>query len=237
MKFAYIDESERDEDYYFLGAVVVDESDAHALSLRLHRIMARHSRSFPALSANEEFHASAMMRASSQPWRSLPLRLILGIFREVLQVLVASNSRVYIEGIDVSRQKARGYPNVTPARELAFSHLFEQINGCGSSVERVQVFADNHHTADVSRSNFERYQAHGTYGYRSSNLPWISKDITFINSKSNRILQATDVVTYIYNRVRTRGSASPQAVNAQNDLWALIEPAAKFPRGRNRVWP
>lgn len=148
MLYAFIDESERDEAFYFLSAVVCTDVQAHALSMKLHRIMAKHAKSTPRLDAREEFHASAMMRAGEHPWRYVPLRLRLRIYSEALEAIRDSGCRVYIEGIDIEAQKARGYKNLTPARELALSYLLERINDCGkeADAEPVRVVADEHHT-------------------------------------------------------------------------------------------
>ncbi|UCR88684.1 DUF3800 domain-containing protein [Mycetocola spongiae] len=155
----------------------------------------------------------------------------------MLQALVASRGRIFIEGIDVARQKGEGFRNRTPARELAFSHLFERINDCGTAAESVQIFADNHHTAEVSRSNFRRYKITGTAGHHNNTLARISPEFCFIDSHSNRILQAADLVTYLFNRVTTMRDINPRALRAQEELWALIEPAATWPRGSIRLWP
>lgn len=159
------------------------------------------------------------------------------MFSDALEALEHSGARVYIEGVDVARQRARGYPNPTPARELAFSHLFERINDCCFSDEpQVKVVADEHHTAEISRSNFSRYQTVGTYGYRSSALPNIHPVIDFRPSHLVRPLQAADLVTYLYNRLTTWTESDARADEAKRRMWALVEPAVVWPRGRHRIW-
>lgn len=239
MLYAFIDESERDEAFYFLSAVVCTDEQAHELSMKLHRIMGKHAKSSPLLTIREEFHASAMMRAEESPWRRIPLRLRLRIYAEALEAIKGSGCRIYIEGIDVEAQKARGYKNITPPRELALGYLLERINDCGkeAAAEPVRVVADEHHTSEISRSNFNRYQLLGTPGYRSSRLPHIESPLQFEASHTNRLLQAADLVTYIFNRYTTIRDGDPRAMKAQQDLWQTIAPAAQWPRGRARIWP
>lgn len=239
MLYAFIDESERDEKFYFLSAIVCTEDQAYALSMRLHRVMAKHARSHSALSIRNELHASEIMRAPDLPWRKVPLRARIAIYKEALQTIEQSGCRVYIEGIDVEAQKARGYAHITPARELAFGFLLERINECGlgSEARAVHVVADEHHTAEISRSNFNNYQLFGTPGYRSSQLTTIQSPLLFQPSHKSRLLQAADLITYIYNRKTTIQPKDPRAAKAQSDLWSTIEPAAIWPRGRARIWP
>lgn len=238
MLFAYVDESERDDSYYFLGATICTEQQRDALSRELDAVMEKHSAAFPALTQDTEFHGSTIMRAQSEPWRSIPLRARIALYRDALLATEAVGARVYIEGVDIRAQVARGYPHVTPARELAFSHLFERINDCCSSTEtQIKVVADEHHTSEISRSNFSTYRSVGTYGYRSSSLPNINPVIDFVASDTVRALQAADMVTYLYNRMKTVPETDARAHKAKHDLWSVIEPAAIYPRGRYRTWP
>lgn len=236
--YAYVDESERDDSFYFLGATICTDDQRDELSERLNDLMERHALSAATLSPSTELHGSTMMRAAEDPWRSVPMRLRFKIFRDALEAIEQSGTRVYIEGVNIYRQLARGYPNPTPARELAFSHLFERINECCHNDEpRIKVVADEHHTSEISRSNFSRYRNVGTYGYRSSRLPNIDQNIEFVTSHSVRPLQAADLVTYLYNRLTTVQETDQRAHEMKRDLWSVIDPAVMWPRGRARIWP
>jgi len=237
MLHAFVDESERDDTHYFLGALILDDSQVDGLRRSLDEMMAKHATSFTVLDG-AELHGSTMMRAYDEPWRSVPLRVRFRIFEEVMKAVFDSGARVYVEGVDIRRQVARGYPTVTPARELAFSHLFERINDCCHNGQpQVRVIADEHHTAEISRSNFNRYRMAGTYGYRSSRLPNIHPEIEFIESHTDRALQAADLVTYLYNRIWTVSESDMRAHRQKHKMWQIVDEAARWPRGRARVWP
>jgi len=235
---AFVDESERNEDFYFLGAVVCTDEQSGQIRERLDAVIAKHAESFPVLDRSTEFHASDIMRADKMPWRAVPLRVRFALYTDALKVIEASKVRIYVEGVDVGRQLARGYPNPTPARELAFSHLFERINDCARDAQTTaQVVADEHHTSEISRSNFRNYQSFGTYGYRSTKLALIEPEIRFIRSDSDRSLQAADMVTYLYNRRATIRESDRRAEEQKLLLWQAISPACQWPRGRTRIWP
>jgi hypothetical protein len=236
--YAFVDESERDESFYFLGALICTQAQIDALTSALDGVIALYAHENSELTPATEFHASAMMRASDPPWRRTPMRVRFALFHQALNEIEKSGARMYIEGIDIASQLSRGYPNPTPARELAFSHLFERINDCARDAgTQVQVFADDHHTAETSRSNFTRYQRIGTYGYRSSLLESIEPDIRFISSDTSRPLQAADLVTYLYNRRMTIVDSDRRAAEKKILMWRSIEPALLYPRGRARIWP
>lgn len=235
MLYAFIDESERNEEYYFLGALVGTGDQVLALAADMDKILMKHSDSFPALSLETEYHAHEMM-AGRGDWRKIPLRLRFGILHEALQAISESGAAVYIEGVDIQRQIARGYTYVTPARELAFGYILERIN---EHAERkgttVKVVADDHHTAAASRSDFTTYQQWGTFGYRSSKLQAISDNVDFIDSKSSRALQAADLATYLYNRRQTHMETNHKAHEQKVLMWRKLGPAVN--RGRTRTWP
>lgn len=232
---AYVDESERGEDFYFLGALICTEVQWDHICLGFDEILLKHAESRPEISPEAEFHAYDLMNAK-RDWEGVPSRLRFGIYREALRVITESGACVHLEGVDVNAQKGRGYPHLTPARELAFSHLFERINDCArAKSEIVHVYADDHHTKEISRSNFTEYQAWGTYGYKSSTLQAIHSDVVFIDSRISRTLQASDLVTYLYNRVVSHQETDARAQRLKDQMWGDIRQAVW--RGGSRVWP
>ncbi|EXF24369.1 hypothetical protein BG28_06525 [Nesterenkonia sp. AN1] len=236
MLHAYVDESERNEDYYFLGAIVGSKEQIFDMGEALKAVMRKHAETFP-IKYTEELHGSAMMRAAKSPWKSLGMRARVAIYLDALVAVNESGVRVFIEGIDIAAQKARGYPNLEPAREVAFRYLFERIDECAGPGQRVQIHADDHHTAEVSRSNFTRYQIVGTHGYKSSKLQSIEPNMLFEDSQFELGLQAADLITYIYNRCKTIVEVDERATATKMKLWHAIRPAASGSRGRNRIWP
>lgn len=234
---AFVDESERDDRYYFLGALIIEEWGAELLRHDLDGVVARFAWTFPDL-FGVELHGSTMMRAHDEPWRSVPLRARFAIYDAALKVIHESGAQIYIEGVDIEGQRARGYPVLTPARQLAFSHLYERINECWREGQPLMhIIADEHHTAETSRSNFARYRVNGTYGYRSSHLLHVDPDISFIGSHTDRALQAADLITYLYNRVQTVREHDQRALRRKNAMWKMIEENTTPPHGRARIWP
>lgn len=236
MHVAFIDESERDEDFYFLGALVCDETSYQQISRGLDSLLWEHS-SDPGSSVTlgHELHGHALMQGIGV-WKRVPLRQRAGIFLKALNVVADSDACMHIEGVDVNAQKARGSPSVTPARELAFSHLLERINDCARAKNTVaHIYADEHHSAEESRSQFSAYQIHGTYGYKSSRLEKLMPPIRFIDSRRSRALQAADLFTYLYNRDNTVNESDARAVELKSKMVRTAREA--WQRGSTRIWP
>ena len=178
------------------------------------------------------------MRSADEPWRSIPIGARFWLYSKALKVVAGSQANAFIEGINVSKLVARNYVRQFSPREVAFNYLLERIDmrGHGSN-STIQLIADDHHTSEISASNFKNYQSIGTFGYKSSRLTNLISPIEFIDSKSDRVLQASDMVTYIFNRVHTVKESDPRAVAEKLKLWKIIEPMMNPPRGQNRIWP
>lgn len=170
-------------------------------------------------------------------WKGIHLRMKFDIFRSVFTAIQESGVRVFVEGINYSRLKASANVKKSP-RERAESHLLEQINHYRTPRNRLKVYIDNHHTKENSRSNLAEYKNRGTYGYKPNQLQNLSDELYFIESKENRVLQAADMVTYIYNRLITIEERYEKAQKFKQELWASLKHDISKPAsGRGRVWP
>lgn len=235
MLSAFIDESERGDKYYFLGAGIATKDQEQILTHELNSILESYSAQFDSLHPQLELHGNEILSGRKE-WRAVPLRARFAIFNDCLSALAGSGVVVYIEGIDIERQKARNYKYLTPARELALSHLLEKIHRhAHRQNQKVRIFADEHHTEKTSVSNFLSYKQYGTYGYRSSNLENIDPAFKFIDSKTSRVMQAVDMTTYLNNRRVTVKESDPRADREKKRMWDKVLPAVQ--RGNCRIWP
>ncbi|MGH1977255.1 DUF3800 domain-containing protein [Rothia sp. L_38] len=234
--FAFIDESERANTHYFMGAIVASAQQIIEISDKMDSIMGEYSQVVPVLTPDTEFHGSEMMNGKGV-WKDVPLRIKFAMFRKVFDAIYQSGARVFVEGIHHAALHPAANKQMSP-RERAFSHLFEQINYYGYEQNQVHIIADEHHTATTSRSNFSRYRTQGTYGYKSNKLQGIDPDLEFIASTESRLLQAADMTTYIYNRLETIEESNPKAQKFKRDLWDTFNHSIYTPsRGRGRIWP
>lgn len=239
---AFIDESEKADEFYFLGALVITQPQYFELRDALIDLKAEVVRDFPQVPIDFEYHAWEIMNGKGC-WKKVPIRYRINVLARVLKATVAAGACVHIEGIDREKHKALNYKVMYPAREVAFNYLFEKIDRCDitcTPIEEqrylVQVFADEHHTKKESTTNFTQYQQYGTWGYNSSKLKNLMSNMSFIDSKETYALQAVDCVTYLYNRVRTHSETDDRAQKAKDMLWSIVKPLFSG-CSTIRVWP
>ena len=145
---AYVDESERANTHYFLGALIANETQQEHIRNGFKELLNEFSISFPAITQSTEFHGSAIMRGADSPWREVPFRAKVDLYRKALLVIESSQAKVFLEGIDIARHLRRAYENHFEPRELAFAFLLERVNEtCHRTNSRAVIIADDHHTA------------------------------------------------------------------------------------------
>lgn len=231
--YAFIDESARNEEYYFMSAITGERAVLDKLNAALVEVVAKHKESIPHMREGFEIHASAIMNGHKQ-WRNVPFSLRVAIIRDTCIAIGDSDAYLFIEGVDITKQKAKGYRHVYPAREVAFQWLLEKLDYHAKPRDAyVSVYADNHHTAPESASRIAEYRIWGTIGYRSSTLTRICHPVSFIDSKSSLHLQAADVATYIFNRLITIKEKNEKAEALKRELWQYIENG----KTRTHIWP
>lgn len=234
--FSFVDESERARSHYFMGALVASEPQVQTVTEAMDQLMDEFSQAFPSLSPGTEFHASEMMNGKGA-WKKVSLRAKFSLFRRVFTIIRESGARVFVEGIHYAKLAPEANTNLTP-RERAFSHLFEKINMYGSLDNQISIIADKHHDERTSRSNFSSYRLTGVYSNRANRLENINPHLSFVDSRESRLLQAADMVTYIYNRLMTKEESDDRAEKFKEELWEIFKHSADRPEeGGGRIWP
>lgn len=232
---AFIDESERDQDYYFLGALVCNENQAAYITAMFDALLVEYGETFPAIGPATELHAHRIM-AGRGPWKNVPIRARISLFTRCLAVIADSGACFHVEGVDRNRLAARAYRTEFPPREIALTYLLERVDTCASRKRTLaRLIADEHHTHETSQTNFKEYQDTGTWGYRSTTLARLVPPIEFVDSMDHRPLQASDMATYLYNRKRTYRERDERAVEAKVRMADALRPAVN--RGSHRIWP
>ncbi|MGR6092249.1 DUF3800 domain-containing protein [Brevibacterium sp. CSND-B09] len=231
---AFIDESERDGEYYFLGALLATDRQMELIETSLDGLLAEFAGPHVNVTTAAEFHGYEMMQRRGK-WKRVPLRVVGNIYVRALEAISASGASFYFEGIDVRALRER-YIHPWQPRDVAMSHLLEKIDEhAGRLRSTVYLHADEHHTADDHREQLNFAQQNGIYGYKPSRLRNCHSDFKFLESKTSRCVQAADLVTYILNREKTATEKSDQALALKRRMIAGLMPALN--RGRHRIWP
>ncbi|WP_431915639.1 DUF3800 domain-containing protein [Micromonospora wenchangensis] len=117
-----------------------------------------------------------------------------------------------------SRPDTRTLGWAGPARHL------ERVDGyAASKAEYALVIADEVPDQAGHRADLDRYRVSGTGGYRSRRLTRIVDTLHFAPSHVSRLVQAADLVTYLFQRLELPGT-DPRTARVNEQLWSLVEP-------------
>lgn len=235
MLLAYLDESSSDGHFY-IGAMIIHESNARALTSALDGIMNDAAARFPGrVSADMELHAHELVNAKKR-WKSMEtmLRARIGIFEGAIRAVVASDARMIFEGIHLQRFAERGYRAPEEPHKLALMWMCERVNEFAKSHEALAlIIADEVDHRDEHRRNLWVAQRYGTRGYKAQQIDHIVDTLHFAPSDTTRLLQAADVATYLYRRRIAHVETDPRSEREWERLYQILLPSIH----RGRCWP
>lgn len=205
MRIVYVDESARDNDYYFFGALIVDGDAARQIERGMNEVAALIASHVPGFSADTEFHAVNMFHGTEE-WRNVPVAWRVKACDLTAKIIGRSTAQFVFRGIDLNAQRAK-YKRPFPPHLLALAHSLEEVDkrlrrmvapeNCGL------VVADEHHSATSARRSLRDFRIGKVPGYTTRQLDAVLDTIYFGPSHESRLLQAADVATYFLNRHRT----------------------------------
>lgn len=145
-------------------------------------------------------------------------------YNQAFQVIADHSRTLVLRGMDSAGQRRR-YDVPEPPHKVVLSHLLERVNDyCKRQGEHVLAIADEVGEQAVHRNHLARYRRYGTDGYRSRKLTQFVDTLHFAPSAASRLIQAIDLVTFLYRRMETHSESDPRAKRANEALWARIMP-------------
>lgn len=228
MRLIYLDESARDDRFYFFGALIVDAEAVRRIEAGLNEIAQLVARHVPGFSPDAEFHAVNMFHGEEE-WDIVPVGWRVKACDLVSKVIGRSSARFVFRGVDIQAQRARYGSSTFPAHLLTLAHTLEEIDRQLDEIDRPDgiglVLADDHHTAPGARRSLRDFRIENVPGYTQGRLTRIADTIYFGPSHESRLLQAADVATYFFNRSRTITETDPRSELAikkiMQNLWAV----------------
>jgi hypothetical protein len=211
VRAVFLDESARDNDFYFFGALIVDDDAIGRIESGLDgvgRLVAAHVQGFD---VRAEFHAADMYHGKNA-WDPVRVAWRVKACDLVAKVIERSGAEFVFRGIDVQRLRRR-YRRPFPPHLLTLAHVLEELDGRLSRVhdEVPVVLADEHHTAASSRRKLVDFKIASVPGYTQGQLHNLADTLYFGPSHASRLLQAADVATYFLNRSTTITERDPRA--------------------------
>ncbi|MRH29930.1 DUF3800 domain-containing protein [Microbacterium sp. SYP-A9085] len=213
MRAVYIDESARGNDYYFFGALIVDDEAVLKVERGLNgvgKLLAEHVDGFR---PRTEFHGSCMFQGNEE-WKSVPIAWRVKASDLVAKILEQSGAEFIWRGIDLNALRRR-YIDPYPPHLLTLAQILNQVDKRLSRLGDVGVvLADEHHSAATSRRKLVDFKIGSVPGYTGRVLTNLADTLYFGPSHASRLLQAADVATYFLNRQRTMTESDPRSAAA-----------------------
>ena len=129
---------------------------------------------------------------------------------------------------------------------MVLQHLLERVDEYVTSVgEYALVIADEVDAQAKHRADLSTYREVGTLGYRHRKLTRIVDTLHFAPSNASRLVQATDVIAFLYRRVFTCEETDERSRKAKLAMWKRLVPRVQhelcwFPStgsgGQIRLW-
>lgn len=205
MRLIFIDESARDNHYYFFGALIADAEAVKHIEQALDGIGQLIANNSPGFRADAEFHAVDMFHAKKD-WKIVEPGWRVKAAELVAKAIARSGAKFVFRGVDLDRLRTR-YPNPYPAHLLTLGHLLEELHTQLTSLDVPDhlglVLADEHHSAPGARRSLRNLKVSAIPGYSHGPVTNIADTLYFGPSHESRLLQAADVATYFFNRQLT----------------------------------
>lgn len=205
MRMIYLDESGRDDQFYFFGALIVDAAAITAIEAGVNGVAELLARQVPGFAPSTEFHAVDMFHGKGA-WKSVPVVWRVKAAELVSKIIARSSAEYVFRGIDLEALRRR-YRSPHPPHLLTLAHV---LQGSDRRLSRTRpgpviglVHADEHHSAANARRSLRGFRRNAVAGYTNRPIEWIADTIYFGPSDQSRLLQATDLATYFMNRFHT----------------------------------
>jgi hypothetical protein len=217
MRLIFIDESARDDRYYFYGALIVDAAALRTIERGLDVVATDLARSVPGFDAETEFHAVEMFHGKGG-WGCVPPQVRARTCITTATVLARSTARFVFRGIDLRAHRTHHSADAPPAHLLTLAQVLEAVDdhleAADPSEQLGLVLADDHHAADNARRSLRDVKRGASSGWAAGALTRIADTLYFGPSHESRLLQAADFATYFLNRDRTVPERDHRAARA-----------------------
>lgn len=224
MLLCYVDESFT-RDHYYIAALLCPESQALSLEAALDGVVDRAAAAFPGVSRAAELHGYDIFQGK-RDWLVLEKmpRARIGVYDQALRAIAAHQVKVVVEGIHPTSMLRMRDPH-----SVLMGWVLERIDEYACTVgELAMVIADEPGQRDQQseyRADLGYYRTTGTGGWRSRKITRVVDTLHFAPSQASRLVQASDLIAFLFHRRATKASADPRAVRANERLWAHLTEA------------
>lgn len=146
------------------------------------------------------------------------------MYSDAFQAVADHCQAIILRGVHSSGLRQR-YAAPDPPHSIVLLHLLERVDDYAKAGgKHALVIADEVGEQARHRSELAMYRRSGTWGYRARKLTQIVDTLHFAPSDASRLVQAIDLVAFLYRRMESHTEPVEKARRANERLWARIEP-------------
>jgi len=146
------------------------------------------------------------------------------VFDDVVEAVAGQNVTVIARAMDLVGQRSR-YTFPDPPHSVVLQHLLERVDECVTERgDYALVIADEVDGQAQHRADLSSYREVGTRGYRHRKLTRIVDTLHFAPSHASRLVQAVDVITFLFRRVFTHTESDRRSREAKSAMWSRLQP-------------
>lgn len=230
---AYIDETYRAGEEFWVSALVCPGDSIHTISTGLDAIVTDAVRKF-GVPDDAELHGYDLTSGTNH-WSLMKpmMRARIGVYQDAINVIRTVPEMAWFRaGLN---ERRLSWSEDNDPHDWALKFLLERLNRKAHAEDQYMLcICDDVQNRDVYRKKLQHYRVNGTGGASSSHLERIADTLHFAPSCHSRMVQAVDMVTYVLNKQRFPPENAKARV-AWDGLWDVLEPLRG--RGRQRLWP
>ena len=225
MLLCFVDESFKGDFYGFAG-VVADEHATRQLTSALNGIILQASVDW-GIKRDVELHGYPIFHGK-EAWTVIGARARVSTFERSIEAILAADVSILLRSIHkqrlVRRQSRESYPVNFPPEQVCFQHILQRADSLARGRNtHALVIADERGDRDRHRERFAMYQTSGTPGvYMHTMLDRLLDTVHFAPSHHSRMLQAADMLAFVYQRVRTVEESDPRTKVVMDRIWGSI---------------
>lgn len=220
MLLTYVDESYTDN-WYTMAALMLDGPAAVGLADAMDQVAATAIKTFD-LEPDIELHGFEIFQGRRH-WSRVPPRARVGIFDDVVDAVGSQDLHVITRGLDLLGQQVRHSIPDEPY-SVVLQHLLERVDEFVAEIDDYAlVIADEVERQAKHRADLTRYRGAGT-GDRQRRLSRIVDTLHFAPSHASRLVQAADMIAFLYRRTFTHAEGDERARKAKVAMWNRLKP-------------
>ena len=231
MLLCFVDESFKG-DFYGFAAIIADEHATKGLTEALNKIVHQAAVDF-GVPRKSEIHGYPLFHGEDD-WKDVGARARVRVFTQVVDAIAEADVTILLRAVSrgrlLDRQSYTNYPVNFPPEQVCFQHILQRADRVARAAHtHALMIADERGDRDRHRERFAMYQTQGTPGvYMQTKLDRLLDTVHFAPSHHSRMIQAADMLAFVYRRVRTVTETDARAEAAMGKIWEKLVSSGKL---------